>query len=455
MLGLRYMTSCSNGVLWQWLVCLCLAVWAPGCHKVCEAGATQLCYCTTGEPGAQSCTSDGKGWSSCQCTPSDGDADGDSDADGDADADTEDDADPDGPCRTDESCADGLFCNGAERCAEGVCLPGEPPDCDDDDMCTTDSCSDEEGACVHDVPSQWLHMDSGTDWKLRGIWGSGPDDVFVVGDNNSAYSGESIILHWDGTSWEPMDHERRNTLNDVWGRGPDDVYAAGRGGVLHYDGSQWETIHDNLFIEAIWGTPEGYLYAVGDPERERLEDPGKIWRFDGSIWEEIIIEYEPGQISDSSLWYTGVWAQDTNNIFVTHDRYHLVYYDGEQWNFVEAPNGEYLVWSFNAIWGSSASDVYAVSWGNTILHYDGERWDRVRRTGLRVSLEGIFGTAPDRIFVVGDSATVLSFNGSSWRRLSYDENRPSTCFEDVWASPEGDLFVVGYDGEIRYYCGEL
>lgn len=48
-------------------------------------------------------------------------------------------------------CSDGVFCNGVELCDElGQCQNGEPPTCDDDNTCTTDSCSTVTDKCVHD-----------------------------------------------------------------------------------------------------------------------------------------------------------------------------------------------------------------------------------------------------------------------------------------------------------------
>jgi len=50
-------------------------------------------------------------------------------------------------------CSDGHACNGAEVCAGAAgCQPGPPLDCDDQNVCTTDSCDDTVG-CVHDALS--------------------------------------------------------------------------------------------------------------------------------------------------------------------------------------------------------------------------------------------------------------------------------------------------------------
>ena len=52
------------------------------------------------------------------------------------------------PCQSDADCRDPSFCNGTEVCgADHLCAAGTPA-CDDGDVCTVDSCS-EEGGCVN------------------------------------------------------------------------------------------------------------------------------------------------------------------------------------------------------------------------------------------------------------------------------------------------------------------
>ena len=45
-------------------------------------------------------------------------------------------------------CEDADFCNGMEVCQQSVCVKGEPPECNDGDPCTEDSCDPGSG-CVH------------------------------------------------------------------------------------------------------------------------------------------------------------------------------------------------------------------------------------------------------------------------------------------------------------------
>ncbi len=50
----------------------------------------------------------------------------------------------------DAACDDGLFCNGTESCAAGACADGVPPRVDDGVDCTTDRCDEELDIVVHD-----------------------------------------------------------------------------------------------------------------------------------------------------------------------------------------------------------------------------------------------------------------------------------------------------------------
>jgi hypothetical protein len=52
------------------------------------------------------------------------------------------------PCETDEDCDMGTWCDGDEYChPAGDCRRAPPPDCSDDDPCTTDSCNEETDSC--------------------------------------------------------------------------------------------------------------------------------------------------------------------------------------------------------------------------------------------------------------------------------------------------------------------
>ena len=113
--------------------------------------------------------------------------------------------------------------------------------------------------------TSWVIEDSGTQQHLRGIYGRGEGDVWVVGN-------EGTILHYAGedVGWELTDQTSNIDLYGVWANpetsGAEGVVTCGSGGrlVLYYAG-QWSTSHvapGNVTLRSLYGY-EDKLFAVG------------------------------------------------------------------------------------------------------------------------------------------------------------------------------------------------
>ena len=83
------------------------------------------------------------------------------------------------------------------------------------------------------------------------------------------------ILHYDGQGWSAMrSGEYENTLKGIWGSGPGDVYAVGEmGTILHYDGSKWSPMESDWEVKPnpmptgpTWGTTP-FSRTFGVPTR--------------------------------------------------------------------------------------------------------------------------------------------------------------------------------------------
>jgi hypothetical protein len=112
---------------------------------------------------------------------------------------------------------------------------------------------------MHYDGSSWTTMSSPA-VPQRAIWGSGPDDVFVVGDTGT-------IQHYDGTRWSIMTSPTPQILFGVAGTGPRDVFAVGNvGAIIHYDGTSWTPVRSPLppsgELFAAWATRRS-VFAVG------------------------------------------------------------------------------------------------------------------------------------------------------------------------------------------------
>lgn len=109
-------------------------------------------------------------------------------------------------------------------------------------------------------PSQFLKAAGGQGKTLCSIWAHTRDDKWFVGEHG-------LIVHWDGADWARIDSPVDDKiLFHVWGTGPKDVWVVGEGGtVLHWDGSECvrceSGTEDHLFC--VHGTGPKDVWVVG------------------------------------------------------------------------------------------------------------------------------------------------------------------------------------------------
>jgi hypothetical protein len=268
-----------------------------------------------------------------------------------------------------------------------------------------------KGKIVRGDGTTWSTMSSGTTEDLLRIWGSGPNDVFVVGT--------SSILHWNGTAWSPMRLPEgvvgpgvERIHGDLWGSGPKDVYVVGSGGLLHWDGSRWSAaaqfISDNWW-SGIWGSGPKDVYVVG----------GMLKHWDGTRWSET-----DGPGPDR------VWGSGPKDVMAC-GAISCTHWDGTRWSVT--PWGSYFVGQVSSIWGSGPNDVLAIS-GNHLMHWEGKSWSEISSPE---DPRAIWGTGPDDVFVVGGSG-IQHRTGDSW----FATTAPIPI-SSLWAGGPADLFVGG------------
>lgn len=141
-----------------------------------------------------------------------------------------------------------------------------------------------------------------------GVWGTGAADVFVVGDFGT-------ILHFNGTAWTQMPSPKVPTtgnLRAVWGRSSTDVFAVGEGGeILHFDGTGWKALQSGTpyTLAGIGGTPLGNVYATGYN--------GTLLSYDGQAWTQV-------PIASSSASLAAVWGAPNGQVFAVGDPWRVV-----------------------------------------------------------------------------------------------------------------------------------
>ena len=143
------------------------------------------------------------------------------------------------------------------------------------------------GFIAHFDGQQWSLMDfANTRVELLDVWGTSSSNVYAVGGIQVPGRGEDdqgIILHFDGTSWSEV-FRTPQTLHQihikaVWGTGPTDIFVVGdRGRIYHFDGTSWQ-LQPTSFLRAlheVWGASGSDVFSVGSK--------GIIFHYDGAAW---------------------------------------------------------------------------------------------------------------------------------------------------------------------------
>lgn len=129
-------------------------------------------------------------------------------------------------------------------------------------------------------------------WQhLHGIWGSSPNDVWVIGD---AYTYVNKIWHYDGANWKNYILNEYIEPTRVWGVSNNEIWmVTATSDIWKYNGTKWykhTTIvppgYNRILFEDIYGYANN-IYAVGIAEKTDGDYTGIIVHYDGTKWEII------------------------------------------------------------------------------------------------------------------------------------------------------------------------
>jgi len=295
----------------------------------------------------------------------------------------------------------------------------------------------ESGALVRFNGTAWVTSPSGTTSRLYGVWGSGPAEAFAAGQSGG-------IRRWTGSTWGPMTSNTTSRLHAVWGSASDDVFAVGEGGtIIHWDGDSWDPMLSGTttVLRAIWGTASDDVFVVGES--------GVTIHWNGTTW-------SPLGTLPSSYGFGGLWGTSSSNVIaVAYSNSAVVYrWNGTAWLDISSGAGGAAIAStqISAVWASSPTDVFVAGLsqgtGGGLFHYNGATWTQIA-TNVSWNLYGIWGTGPDDLTVVGTGGVVLRWRGSKWLRMSGGLN----SLLAVWGSSATDVFASGVSGTIEHYDG--
>lgn len=220
---------------------------------------------------------------------------------------------------------------------------------------------------TYDRPSGTLTEVTATNpaYKLFGLWGTSPTDVYAVGgDVNGGLDG--VILHYDGTTWTevatapPADSGTRRQAFKIWGSAADDVWVVGTGAlIMHYDGADWVTddsppLFDSVPLTTVHGTGPDDVYAVGG-----FGNAATI-HYDGTAWSDT----SPPPLAVAPF-FNGIYSTLDRGVVSCGGSGSIWWHDGTEWSLDERT----LVSSrdYHACWIDEAGSVWAVGGDLTTL----------------------------------------------------------------------------------------
>ncbi|MBX3212221.1 MAG: hypothetical protein KF850_09325 [Labilithrix sp.] len=330
-----------------------------------------------------------------------------------------------------------------------------------------DACEAEGGGCTE---PEWVPVEMGhpSGLGLASIWGSGPNDVWMVGAKGS-------VIHWDGATWTSTPIATNYSLQSVHGSGPNDVWVVSTASLIYRStgfssGTATFVPQTPLFESAQFPNTVGALLAVWAPGagdawiggRHRLSRGGQIensWRTspgDGGVaWAPV------GAFGGTHV-INGIWGTGPNDAWMVGAKGTTLLSFASHTSGVSATDGGMPTWTevdtasfavLHAIHGTGSKDVWAVGNAGTIRHFaGGATWDIVGSPTSQ-NLRGVWAAGSDDVWAVGENGTILHYDGTAWT--------PSTAampvadqrdLYAVWGSGPADVWAVG-DGIVLHYSG--
>jgi hypothetical protein len=150
---------------------------------------------------------------------------------------------------------------------------------------------------------------------LFGVWGCQSNDVWAVGGSPTGPGDDDVLLHWDGTAWTkvPPPEALGVAYLKIWGSGCEDVFVVGQQGVVvHWNGQAWSRMDTGSMVglTTVHGSGPRDVYAVGGP-------PATVLHWDGTRWEKADLAWKSAGAS-------GVWVEPGGTAWV-------VGWNGEAW----------------------------------------------------------------------------------------------------------------------------
>lgn len=271
---------------------------------------------------------------------------------------------------------------------------------------------------------------------LNGMWGTGPTDIWAVGDFGTA-------LHYDGQNWSLLTTGTTRHLNGIWTPGAGSAVVVGDTGfVSRWNGSAFvnETSGTTAHLNSVWGSSLSNLFAVGDG--------GVILRNMGGSWSAM----SSGTVNNLFR----VHGTDPQNAWAVGQAGTVRNFTGTTWSTVTGPGSMVLT----DVWTSGPNDVWAVG-GTTggdcgVFRRDGVMWKT--SNPCKAGLTAVWGNSPRDVFAAGGELTISRFVESDVAKFVSPDILTSgslkgliPTYRAAWGHKEGEVYLATGGGNVLRY----
>jgi hypothetical protein len=305
----------------------------------------------------------------------------------------------------------------------------------------------------------------GTFSQLNATFAASHTQAWAVGQTRVAASGdgfEALIEEWNGSTWSVVPgapaSASASSLNGVSGTGPSDIWAVGQNAgtsfIEHWNGQSWSHV-----ASPAGEPPDGQLNAVS------ADSPADAWAGGSAMnandqvapliehWNGTRWSVSPGAINSgrilsiAAISPADVWALAAagkgNPAVIEH-------WNGSTWSIVSLP----VTATLHGLSAVSANDVWAVGSGGLILNWNGTQWSQVANpSGQGASLTAVAALSANDAWAISlNGAVTEQWNGTQWTSVPPASALPAdfrTAGGFIWSGGSlsglagGPLFAVG------------
>lgn len=330
------------------------------------------------------------------------------------------------------------------------------PDANDGAPAPERTCSD-DGWCQTVVPDGL---------SLRGVWGDGTGVLWAVSDAGS-------VLRFDQNAWS-VHATLEGSLTAIWGSGPTDIWVSGQNGIFHGTGASSSAItfepsdtpgDSSLVLTSIWGTGPKDVWAVGGRMIDWLTFENRVVHYSEN--DEGTAVWSLDDASTLPYAFTKVWGTANSGVWLggngapeiaeaaafrrpigatTFENVGLPNapdnpFSGNLGTFETAGTNGEEIWIVGRTAGSSREFIY----GNSTDGNQTYDWKFIPRDDDDLKMDAIWGPGGTDVLVAGDYGRFRRWNGVEFKQIAFMTGQFPIVkpLHGLWGTSASEVWVVG------------